>query len=76
MANSRVIQSQFTCALCHELFTRSRTHEDCMQEAAEYSAPGLPAEDMVIVCDNCFNSIPAEWFQVAAELDRERLGRD
>ena len=46
----------YTCAACHEEFETDWTDwspEQILKEGAE-SFPGVPLEDMAIICDDCW----------------------
>jgi DNA-directed RNA polymerase subunit RPC12/RpoP len=51
-------KSQYTCAECGRTFPREQTNEDAMQEYKD-QFPHDPEEDLVLVCDECYDEILA-----------------
>ena len=49
---------EYVCANCDGTFVKSTSDEDAMEEAQE-AFPGVPMEEMVLICNSCWEAFTA-----------------
>lgn len=52
-----VTDNSYTCAECHGTFNKGRSDEEARAEASANGFDNIPAAEMVVVCDECYNAI-------------------
>lgn len=48
---------QYRCAECWEVFDKGRSDEEAMEEAVANGFGNVPAAEMAVICDDCYNAI-------------------
>lgn len=57
MSDQPLDSNQYRCAECRGVFNKGRSDEEAMAEAESNGFGGVPAQEMVVVCDDCYNHI-------------------
>ncbi|MCJ7776863.1 MAG: hypothetical protein MUP16_00895 [Sedimentisphaerales bacterium] len=63
---------KYKCAMCGEIFEKGWSDKEALNESIQYFGE-ISTEDMVIVCDDCFNKINPSKFPLATKIAKAAL---
>lgn len=49
-------ENEYQCAMCKNVYEKGQSDEEAMSEAEE-NFPGVPGEEMEIICDDCYKQM-------------------
>lgn len=65
---------QFTCQKCHGTFNKSWSEEEAEKEFST-SPWGIPGDDRVIICDDCFQLFK-KWFDSLTPEQQKQIKKN
>jgi hypothetical protein len=52
--HAALLPTEYRCAVCGDIYTFARSHEECLAEEADNFGGPLDDDDRIVVCDDCY----------------------